>query len=260
MIIFFEKFRGVMDIKDLIKVQMSNCSNVEGLYTTRNGGVSSSPFDTANMGYHVNDKEADVKRNRELLASFLPKGTTISWMNQIHSTKVIEVNASNLGETFEADAQITKLCNVALAVMTADCLPILLSSIDGAVIGVVHCGWKGLQAGILEKTIKLIGVDNKNISAWLGPCIGKESFEVGVDVYNKFVEFDKELTKFFNPKKEVENKYLADLSGIAEHKLRNLGVVNIENTRLCTYSDEKRFFSYRRENKTGRMVGLIWKK
>ncbi|MGN1393952.1 MAG: peptidoglycan editing factor PgeF [Succinivibrionaceae bacterium] len=252
----------IMDKSNFLPVIFKNIDQkrIGAVCTTRKGGVSVAPFDTANYGLHVKDDPIAVNTNRKQLLDLLENVDYISWMNQTHSILVEEVNSSNLGKEINADAQYTRLKNVALAIMTADCLPVLLSSLDGEFIAVIHCGWRGLLGNIIYETIKKMQLTGDIISAWLGPCISSEVFEVGNDVYDMFCEKNKDYSKYFKLLPNVkENKYLLDLVGIAKCQLRSINVANISSIDMCTYSNKDLFFSYRRDNVTGRMVSLIWK-
>lgn len=242
------------------------CDNVQSLFTTRNGGVSNGCFTSNNLGLHVNDDEKSVLKNRKRLIQFInnnffqnqnDNSITISWMNQVHSDKVKVVkNTADALVVDEVDAQVTREKNIALAVMTADCLPVLLRSIDGDVVAAVHCGWKGLASNVLENTILAMNCERNKIMAWLGPCIGEECFEVGKEVKQIFEEKNLALGKFF--KQKDEEHYLGDLKGIAKFILNHLNVFNVSVNEECTYSNVDKYYSYRKEKITGRMAGVIW--
>lgn len=242
------------------------CDNVRSLFTTRIGGVSSGCYASNNLGLHVNDDKMSVLENRKQLTQFInnnflqnqnDKTITISWMNQVHSDKVKVVKSiADALVVEEVDAQVTREKNIALAVMTADCLPVLLRSIDGDVVAAVHCGWKGLASNVLENTILAMNCERNKIMAWLGPCIGEKCFEVGKEVKQIFEDKNLALGQFFKQTDEVH--YLADLKGIAKFILNQLNVYNVSVNEECTYSNVDKYYSYRKEKITGRMAGVIW--
>ena len=242
------------------------CANVRSLFTTRIGGVSSGCYASNNLGLHVNDDKKSVLENRKQLTQFInnnflqnqnDKTITISWMNQVHSDKVKVVKSiADALVVEEVDAQVTREKNIALAVMTADCLPVLLRSIDGDVVAAVHCGWKGLALNVLENTILAMNCERNKIMAWLGPCIGEKCFEVGKEVKQIFEDKNLALGQFFKQTDEVH--YLADLKGIAKFILNQLNVYNVSVNEECTYSNVDKYYSYRKEKITGRMAGVIW--
>jgi YfiH family protein len=242
------------------------CDNVRSLFTTRIGGVSSGCYASNNLGLHVNDDKKSVLENRKQLTQFInnnflqnqnDKTISISWMNQVHSDKVKVVKSiADALVVEEVDAQVTREKNIALAVMTADCLPVLLRSIDGDVVAAVHCGWKGLASNVLENTILAMNCERNKIMAWLGPCIGEKCFEVGKEVKQIFEDKNLALGQFFKQTDEVH--YLADLKGIAKFILNQLNVYNVSVNEECTYSNVDKYYSYRKEKITGRMAGVIW--
>jgi YfiH family protein len=242
------------------------CDNVRSLFTTRIGGVSSGCYASNNLGLHVNDDKKSVLENRKQLTQFInnnflqnqnDKTITISWMNQVHSDKVKVVKSiADALVVEEVDAQVTREKNIALAVMTADCLPVLLRSIDGDVVAAVHCGWKGLASNVLENTILAMNCERNKIMAWLGPCIGEKCFEVGKEVKQIFEDKNLALGQFFKQTDEVH--YLADLKCIAKFILNQLNVYNVSVNEECTYSNVDKYYSYRKEKITGRMAGVIW--
>ena len=231
--------------------------NIQAISTTRQGGVSLPPYASLNFGLHVDDVEAHVLENRRYLCDSLSLPEEPFWLDQTHSTVVVDVDSNNC-ETV-ADASISRQLGKVCVVMTADCLPVLLSSKEGTVIAAAHAGWRGLNDGILEATISKMEVATQDLYAWLGPAIGSERFEVGTEVRRAFLANNFESEKAFKPGL-VKGKWLADIYSLARIRLNALGVVNIYGGGFCTYTDKERFFSYRREKKTGRMASLIWMK
>lgn len=230
--------------------------------TTRQGGVSQPPYDSMNLGLHTGDDKQAVLENRQRLQNMLP--APIVWLEQVHGVDVYDADHDQafLHEpAVRADAAITTSTEKALAVMTADCLPVVLASARGEVIGVAHAGWRGLLNGVLENTLKQMRdkVAGNDFYAWIGPAIGFDAFEVGQEVYDAFINRDKNQALFFRPHPQNKGKWLADLSGLAVHRLSENGVSAVEESKFCTFSDRERFFSYRRQGRTGRMVTVVWK-
>lgn len=235
--------------------------NVGALSTTRRGGTSLAPFDDGsgtgglNLGMHVADCQLHVRENRNLLRAVLPAEP--AWLAQVHGTTIVD--AAGLSDVPEADASFATAKGVVCAVMTADCLPVLFCDRPGHVVAAAHAGWRGLSAGILEKTVSSMrAADAGEIMAWLGPAIGPEYFEVGEDVRQAFVAHDASASDAFKP--IAGGKYLADITMLARGRLRNAGVHCISGGGFCTVGDARRFFSYRRDKVTGRMASLIWLK
>lgn len=230
-------------------------ANVKALQTTRHGGLSVAPFNTLNFGDHVNDNALHVVQNRQLLSSFVP--TEPVWLNQVHGVRVINAAFSQCVE--EADASFTKQHSVVCAVMTADCLPIILCDEAGTVVAAIHAGWRSLCDGVIEATVSAMSTENAHLMAWLGPAIGPNAFEVGIEVRDQFILQDAAAKLAFKPHGE---KWLGNLYQIAIQRLNKIGVTNIYgggvDEHFCTFSDETRFFSFRRDQVTGRMASLIW--
>ena len=237
---------------------------IHALVTTRQGGISSSPYDALNLGDHVGDEPARVIANRQVLRKYLPAEPV--WLKQTHSTQVStpDSRSQSSSQPFEADAAVTNIPHEVLAILTADCLPVLLSNADGTVIGAAHAGWRGLCDGVLENTvgemIKLSHQSNAaNFIAWMGPAIGPESFEVGEDVVGRFQECGlHDMQHCFLPIPNKPGKFLADLYQLARDRLKRVGVNSIFGGDLCTVMDQEQFFSYRRDGVTGRFASLIW--
>ena len=230
-------------------------ANVKALQTTRVGGVSVAPYASLNLGAHVNDDGNTVAHNRQLLSPNLPSEPV--WVNQVHGIEVIDAAKSACLEN--ADASFATKNNVVCVTMTADCLPVLLCDTDGTVVAAVHAGWRGLCDGVIESAINKMPVQASHILAWLGPAIGPNAFEVGDDVREQFIQKDSQAALAFKPQGD---KWLCDMYLIAKQRLKNLGVTQIYggsiNEDFCTYTDEARFFSFRRDNVTGRMASMIW--
>ncbi|QBG35333.1 peptidoglycan editing factor PgeF [Litorilituus sediminis] len=216
-------------------------------------------FQSFNLALHVNDNADDVIKNREILARYIAKETSairldIQWLEQVHGNSVVEVNEFS-SSPLVADASITKQKHLALAIMTADCLPILLAHKEGLEVAAIHGGWRPLAGNIIANTITAMSSPVTEIVAWLGPCIGEKVFEVGQDVYDEFVQqaevFQQAFTVIGN------NKYLASLHQIAKLQLQALGVHSIESLHECTFSMPQKYYSYRKQAITGRMATVI---
>jgi YfiH family protein len=224
---------------------------VHALQTTRSGGFSPSPYDSLNLGDHVADDPVTVERNRSQLNAWLPSEPV--WLEQVHGTHV--VLAESTGCRPAADACISRRKNSVCVVMTADCLPVLLCDEAGSVVGVAHAGWRGLVSGVIEATVGAMQVPGESLMAWLGPAIGPRAFEVGGEVREAFLRHEPAAAAAFAP---TSGKYLADLTLLARQRLSALGIQRIYGGDCCTYTDRERFFSYRRDGKTGRMGSFIW--
>jgi len=227
-------------------------ASVKALITTRSGGVSKGPYASLNLGLRTGDDPQAVAANRDQLNSLLPQPPR--WLRQVHGASVVE--ADSLAGLPEADAGIARRSGTVCAVLVADCIPVLLADRAGTTVAIAHAGWRGLAAGIIENTARRMAVDPRGLIAYLGPGIGPGAFEVGADVRDAFVARDAEAAAAFTP--HTAGKWLADLFLLARQRLRRAGVPEIHGGALCTYSDARRFFSYRREPTTGRMAALIW--
>lgn len=221
--------------------------NIKALQTTRKSGLSKAPFSSFNIAMHVGDSVDSVTANR----AHLPKNKDICWLNQVHSEVVIEADG-NL-ETPSADASFTYGKNSVCAVMTADCLPVLICNEKGSFVAAIHAGWRGLATGIIENTIAKYKGENSGLLAWLGPAIGPDAFEVGADVVTQFPQHPDCVLE-----SENQGKFLLNLYQVARQKLCSLGVNQIYGGEYCTFSQDELFFSYRRDGQTGRMASLVW--
>ncbi len=208
-----------------------------------------------NLGAHVNDDPIAVAKNRQLLSPYLPNEPV--WVNQVHGIEVIDAAQSACLQN--ADASFTTKPNVVCVTMTADCLPVLLCDKAGTVVAAVHAGWRGLCDGVIEAAVNKLPVEHSEILAWLGPAIGPNAFEVGSEVRAQFIAKDAQAASAFQTN---GNKWLGDIYQIARQRLNYLGVTQIYggsvNEDFCTYTDATRFYSFRRDDVTGRMASLIW--
>jgi hypothetical protein len=228
-------------------------ANVKALQSTRLGGNSAVPYDSLNFGTHVGDNPRVVAHNRQLLAPHMPSEPI--WLEQVHG-KVV-VNADAAGCVPQADACISRHRGAVCVVMTADCLPVLLCDEAGTVVGAAHAGWRGLCDGVIEATVKEMGVAPQQLMAWLGPTIGPHAFEVGEDVRAAFMAHDAQAAAAFIPL-AAEGKYRADMVRLARQRLNALGITRISGGTFCTYHQKDKFFSFRRDGVTGRMGTFIW--
>ena len=229
-------------------------ARVRTLVTTRDGGVSLAPYASLNLGQHVGDDPAAVAENRARLRACLPAEPF--WLNQVHGIGVQEACADAPDVPPDADAGFTRQPGVVCAVMTADCLPVLLTDRSGSVVAAAHAGWRGLCNGIIEATIARMAVPASDILAWLGPAIGPDAFEVGPEVRAAFMAHDLAAASAFAAIPDV--KYLADIYLLARQRLNACGVTEVHGGDACTVTERERYFSYRRDGRTGRMASLIW--
>lgn len=230
--------------------------NIYAFTTTREGGVSLAPYFSFNLGDHVGDNKSAVKTNRTLLVEKFGLPQTPIFLTQTHSTRVIQLPYS--GQNLEADAVYTNVPHQVCAVMTADCLPVLFTTTSGTEVAAAHAGWRGLCDGVLEETVKYFQAKPEDIIAWFGPSIGPTAFQVGIDVVKQFVAIDEKAKLAFQPDAIEEGKYLGNLYQIATQRLNNIGITQIYGGNHCTFNEKELFFSYRRDNQTGRMVSIIW--
>ncbi|HYQ93271.1 MAG TPA: peptidoglycan editing factor PgeF [Burkholderiales bacterium] len=224
---------------------------VHALITTRDGGVSPGKFASLNLSMRVGDDPHCVARNRAILRACLPAEP--AWVIQVHGTAVVD--AARATPDAEADGVVTQSPGEVCAVMTADCLPVLLSDRAGRSVGIAHAGWRGLAGGIVENVVRAMGVPSRDIIAYIGPGIGARRYEVGEDVRKAFVGKDPAAASSFEPREN--GTYFADLRDLARRRLAAAGVAEVHDGEFCTAS-ESRFFSYRRDRTTGRMASLIW--
>ncbi len=241
----------MLNNSDLIIPDWPAPSTVHAIQTTRQGGFSNAPFKSLNLAAHVQDHPITVVKNRQLLNQFIPSEPV--WLNQVHGINVIDAGLSACVQ--DADASFTTQTNVVCVTMTADCLPVLLCDKQGTAVAAIHAGWRSLCDGVIEHTVRAMGVEAKDLLAWLGPAIGPDAFEVGSEVRQAFIEKDANATKAFQPHAD---KWLANLYLIATQRLNNVGVKAIYGGGDCTYSSPERYFSFRRDGITGRMATMIW--
>lgn len=260
--------------------------------TTRSGGVSAPPYDSLNLGLHVGDDLASVHENRRRLRAMLP-GDPL-WLQQVHGVDVVDADVAagvadaqgaaasarqggvasplsasgSMGQAAApgvsvapvGDAAVTCRPGRVLAIMTADCLPVVIADVQGRTLGVAHAGWRGLAGGVLEQTLAQLRrrcPQAQGWRAWIGPAIGPQAFEVGRDVFQAFVDQRPEAGAYFRAG-VMPGKWLADLAGLAAMRLRAAGVDQVQASGLCTVSQAGQFYSYRRHSVTGRMATCAW--
>lgn len=250
------------DTAELIRPEWTAPAGVQALMSTRRGGHGLPPFDTFNLRSDARDPSAPDHRRR--WADLL--GARPVWLNQVHGRAVAVLDARGADAAPTADASVTAVPGLACTVLVADCLPVLLCSDDGRAVGAAHAGWRGLAAGVLERTVDaltdLTGDAPGLLQAWLGPCIGPLQFEVGADVLRAFGVDPSETSALFvrQDRPDGQPRWRADLPGLARQRLQQCGVTRISGGRWCTVEDRSAFFSFRRDGKsgpTGRMAASI---
>ena len=228
---------------------------VRAACTLRLGGVSAAPFASLNLGAGAGDEPAAVAENRRRLRAALALPVEPLWLQQVHGIGVVAADVEPSPRP--ADAAVTHRTDRVLAITVADCMPVLFASEDGAVIGAAHAGWRGLAAGVLEATIAAMGVDPRDLHAWLGPAIGPQHFEVGDEVRAQFLAADARAAAGFTA--NSRGRWQCDLALLARQRLARLGVARISEAQRCTYTDVAHCYSHRRDGRTGRMAALIWR-
>lgn len=228
-------------------------SHIRACTTTRGGGVSRPPYHSLNLAHHVGDRAEAVKANRIRLQQSLLLPSEPSWLEQIHGKRIV---SASQGPGQRGDASIACEPGPVCAILTADCLPLLLCDRKGTRVAAVHAGWRGLAAGIIEAAISALEIPEDRLLAWLGPAIGPSAFEVGSEVREVFLEQDRRHASAFRA--HGQNRWLADIYQLARQYLTQQGVRSIYGGPYCTVTDSQRFYSYRREGPTGRMATLIW--
>ncbi|MDH5230558.1 MAG: peptidoglycan editing factor PgeF [Gammaproteobacteria bacterium] len=232
-------------------------ANVAAISTSRAGGFSEGDYASLNLALHVGDAADTVRRNRDFLKNLAALPNEPIWLQQIHGKGLLNLDTALSPENIpEADGSFTGQTGRVCVVMTADCLPILLCDRQGSWVAALHGGWRGLQQGIIQQAIRQYPGEPQQLLAWLGPAIGPDAFEVGQDVFDAFAQLHTDFTDAF--KFKSSQHYWADIYEIARIQLAQLGVYAISGGDYCTYHDSERFFSYRRQQNTGRMATLCW--
>lgn len=232
-------------------------AHVGALSTSRHGGHSEPPYDTLNIGNRVEDDPARVARNRATLLAACSGARSLQWVHQVHGVRCIDAVADSTDEP-EADASQTRTPGIGCAVGTADCLPVLFCDRAGSWVAAAHAGWRGLCDGVLESTLETFDGAPADVLAWLGPCIGPHSFEVGDDVRDAFCLADEAAAGCFRPLGDSPRQWLGDLPAIARQRLARAGVESVSGGNWCTVEDPGNYFSFRRDGVTGRMASVVW--
>jgi len=238
---------------------------VRACFTTRVGGMSTKPWDALNLATHVGDDPDTVQRNRELLAAALGDSaarTRFQWLDQVHGIEVIEARGD--GVVRRADAAWTKAPSVVCAVLTADCLPILICDREGTMVAVAHAGWRGLAAGVIQSVVASLGADPESLLVYLGPAVCARCYEVGSEVRQQFLgkaadrKRREQVEACFRVSEAGGQRFQTDLYQLARGQLQEIGVHEVYGGDFCTVEEPERFYSYRREGRTGRQAALIW--
>ena len=276
---------------DLIEPDWPAPARVRAAFTLRTGGVSGAPYDSLNVGAHVGDVSAAVEENRLRVRERLRLPGEPVWLQQVHGVEVADLDvgapapvgrapagsgdegpeaamttargASATAESarlstriLRADASVTRALGRVCVIQVADCMPVLFAACDGSAVGAAHAGWRGLAGGVLEETVRHLGVPPAQLIAWLGPTIGQQHFEVGEEVRAAFVSHDPDAASAFEL--NARQRWQCDLYSLARRRLSALGVRSTSGGGWCTHADAARFFSYRRDGQCGRMAALIW--
>jgi YfiH family protein len=238
---------------------------VRAAFTLRMGGVSVGPYDSLNLGAGIGDSVDAVEENRRRVRTKLRLPDEPVWLEQVHGVEVVEIGHDGAlaavgdghGSPPKADSSVTRVAGRVCAIRVADCMPVLFAARDGSAVGAAHCGWRGLAAGVLEATIRRIGIPASELIAWMGPAIGPDHFEVGDDVRTGFLARDEDTYTAFVA--NARGRWQCDLYALARRNLAALGIEEIFGGGWCTFSEADRFFSYRRDGQCGRMAALIWR-
>lgn len=231
---------------------------LRAIFSLRRGGVSQPPFDELNIAAHVGDDPRAVAENRRRLRESLELAAEPAWLEQVHGHRVVDLDAPTSSAPLgPADAAVTRARGRICAIQVADCMPVLFAAADGSAAGAAHAGWRGLAAGVLEATVRAMKTPAGELLAWLGPAIGQAHFEVGEEVRAAFVSADGGASAAFIANER--GRWQCDLYVLARRRLAALGVRALYGGAWCTFADRRRFFSYRRDGRCGRMAALIWR-
>ena len=229
-------------------------AHVRAAFTTRCGGVSRGPWHGLNLADHVGDAPAHVRANRDLLAAALSLPRAPDWLEQVHGNDVLELDSGATGR--QADAAITRVGGRVAAVLVADCLPLLLCDRRGHEVAAVHAGWRGLDAGVIARTVRRFSRPAHELLAWIGPGIGVAAYAVGADLRARFITADAGNASAFVA---IDGVWHCDLAALAQRQLTASGVGSITLAAGCVHADAELFYSYRRDGVTGRMAALVWR-
>ncbi len=244
-------------VSSFVRPDWQDLTQVEVFCSTRADGCSVAPFEHFNLALHVGDDDQTVQANRDQLRKGLPGVPELQWLDQVHGTDVIRLH--ELLPPPQADSLVTSIPGFACCVMTADCLPVILVSEDEDEVAALHAGWRGLAAGVIENTLRSMATSPEKLRAWLGPAIGPCHFEVGSEVREAFLASMSAaaVDAAFSPANS-QNKFMADLRLLARTKLVDAGVARVDACEICSYCDGDRFYSYRRDQQTGRNVTGVY--
>ncbi len=233
-------------------------SSVRAVFSLRSGGVSVGPYASLNLGDHVGDDPAAVLENRRRLRTALMLPSEPLWLSQQHGIDVVDADRTPPAASLapRGDAALTREPGRVLAVLVADCLPVLLADEAGRAVAVAHAGWRGLSSGVIEAAIGALGIEPVHLRAWIGPGIGQAHFEVGEEVRAAFCEFDARAAAAFE--RNQRGRWQCDLYRLVEQRLARAGVTSVAGERRCTYAEAASFYSFRRDGATGRMAALLW--
>ena len=241
-----------------LQPRFASAPRVRAAFSLRAGGTSAGRYASLNLGAHVGDDAAVVGENRRRLRAALALPSEPLWLSQQHGIEVLL--ADRMARTPEpapiADAAVTRQPGRVLAVLIADCLPVLLADAAGRAVAIAHAGWRGLAAGVIEAAVGALGVDPERLQAWIGPGIGPEHFEVGEEVRSAFCRLDPRAGAAFE--RNERGRWQCDLYRLAEQRLTAAGVMSFTAERRCTYAEPELFYSFRRDGVTGRMAALVW--
>ncbi len=244
-----------MPSQGALPADLPGVPGVVAFTTLRHGvGASQPPFDDFNLGSRCGDDAEVVRRNRAALVEHFGLPAPPRWLRQVHGRAV----AIEPDDEPEADAAVTRTSGVVLAILTADCLPVVLAARDGSEVAVAHAGWRGLAGGVLEATLAAMTTSPRDVIAWLGPAAGPDAYEIGPDVYDAFVPGQPQAESAFVATRP--GHWRVDLYALARQRLVAAGAGDVRGGGLCTISDTDRFFSHRRDQRTGRMATIAWRR
>ena len=230
--------------------------DVRTVTTTRNGGVSRAPYASLNLGAGSGDAPCAVADNRARVLAALGIEREPCWLRQVHGANVEP--AAHFDHPPQADGSVGGRGSPPCVVLTADCLPIVLCDSSGTRVGIAHAGWRGLAAGVIARCVDAMQRPGRDLLAWLGPAIGPGSYEVGPEVREAILSTHPTARSAFSPSSSGGDRWMADLYGIAARQLESLGIDRVYGGGFCTFRDERRFFSFRRDGTTGRFATLVW--
>lgn len=232
---------------------------VRSLSTLRGGGVSTGRYASLNLGDRVEDAPEAVAENRRRLRIAAELPAEPCWLAQVHGARIadLDVPPADPGvPALQADGAVTRVPGRICAILSADCLPVLLASEEGDAVAAAHAGWRGLAAGVIETAVKAFGSPPNSLLAWLGPAIGPGHFEVGAEVREELLRGDSGARTAFVP--NDRGRFMADLAGLARRRLERLGITRVYGGGECTHAGTGRYFSHRRDGETGRQATLVW--